>query len=209
MNDGKKISVVLRLYCRGIDIVSAQLYSLIAIIKYWPFLKIGKYCSIEPGVRIKPFWRQENKLHIILKGRNSIGSHTLIQGSGIISMGERSYCRAYCVFGVNESITIGSDVMIADAVSIRDTDHVSTRTDKVILSQGVTTSPVVIEDDVWIGHGATILKGVRIGRGSIVAAGAVVTKNVPSYSIVGGIPAKIIKSRNYVTDQESMEFVSK
>ena len=57
------------------------------------------------------------------------------------------------------------------------------------------TSPIVIEDDVWIGHGAVILKGVTLGQGSIVAAAAVVTKNVSPYSIVGGIPAKPIGSR--------------
>jgi len=55
--------------------------------------------------------------------------------------------------------------------------------------------PIVIEDDVWIGANATILKGVRISRGSIVGSGAVVTKDVPPYSIVGGNPAKIIRSR--------------
>ena len=59
---------------------------------------------------------------------------------------------------------------------------------------------VIIEDDVWIGHGAIILSGVTIGSGSIVAAGAVVTKDIPSYSIVGGNPAKIIKWR--FTDQD-------
>ena len=54
---------------------------------------------------------------------------------------------------------------------------------------------VVIEDDVWVGANVTILKGVRISTGSVIAAGAVVVKDVPSYSIVGGTPAKIIKKR--------------
>lgn len=54
---------------------------------------------------------------------------------------------------------------------------------------------IIIEGDVWIGANATILKGVHIGRGSVVAAGAVVTKDVPQYSIVGGVPAKTIKNR--------------
>jgi acetyltransferase-like isoleucine patch superfamily enzyme len=54
---------------------------------------------------------------------------------------------------------------------------------------------VVVEDDVWIGHGAIVLSGVTIGRGSIVAAGAVVTKDVPRYSIVGGNPAQVIRDR--------------
>ena len=56
-------------------------------------------------------------------------------------------------------------------------------------------SPVIIEDDVWCGANVTILKGVRIGKGCIVAAGAVVTKSFPPYSIIGGVPAKLIKKR--------------
>ncbi|MOA49611.1 2,3,4,5-tetrahydropyridine-2,6-dicarboxylate N-acetyltransferase [compost metagenome] len=56
------------------------------------------------------------------------------------------------------------------------------------------SSPVFIEDNVWIGEKAVILKGVRIGHNSIVAAGAVVTKNVPPFSIVAGVPAKVIKT---------------
>ena len=56
-------------------------------------------------------------------------------------------------------------------------------------------APVVIEDDVWCGANVTILKGVTIGRGSVVAAGAIVTKSFPPYSIIGGVPAKLIKMR--------------
>lgn len=56
-------------------------------------------------------------------------------------------------------------------------------------------APVIIEDDVWCGANVTILKGVTIGRGSVVAAGAVVTKSFPPYSIIGGVPAKLIKIR--------------
>jgi len=52
-----------------------------------------------------------------------------------------------------------------------------------------------VNDDVWIGHGSTILSGVRIGQGAVVAAGSVVTKDVPLYAIVGGVPAKVIKYR--------------
>jgi acetyltransferase-like isoleucine patch superfamily enzyme len=63
--------------------------------------------------------------------------------------------------------------------------------------------PVVIEDDVWIGFRAIILKGVTVGRGSIVAAGAVVISDVPRYSIVGGVPARVIRMR--WTEQEIIE----
>lgn len=86
--------------------------------------------------------------------------------------------------------------MIAPSVSIRDTDHGFSRTDIPMMQQDLDTSPVCIGDDVWIGHGAIILKGVRIGDGAIVAAGAVVTRNVAPFSIVGGVPAREIAKRN-------------
>lgn len=61
--------------------------------------------------------------------------------------------------------------------------------------EGVSKGDIVVDDDVWIGYGATIMSGVHIGQGAIVAAGAVVSKDVPPYSIVGGVPAKVIKYR--------------
>jgi len=61
--------------------------------------------------------------------------------------------------------------------------------------EAISKGDIVVEDDVWIGHGATILSGVRIGQGAVIAAGAVVTKDVPPYAVVGGVPAKVIKYR--------------
>lgn len=67
--------------------------------------------------------------------------------------------------------------------------------DKDVIADKRTKGKIIIEDDVWIGLGVTVLSGVRIGKGAIVASGAVVTKDVPAYSIVGGVPAKVIKYR--------------
>ena len=61
--------------------------------------------------------------------------------------------------------------------------------------EGVSKGDIIVEDDVWIGYGATIMSGVNIGQGAVIAAGAVVTKDVPPYAIVGGVPAKVIKYR--------------
>ncbi|MBI5750778.1 MAG: acyltransferase [Hydrogenophilales bacterium] len=85
--------------------------------------------------------------------------------------------------------------MIAQAVTIRDTDHGFDDVSIPMKSQGINTRPVKIEDDVWIGHGAIILRGVTIGAGAVVAAGALVNKDVPPYAIVGGVPAKVIRMR--------------
>jgi acetyltransferase-like isoleucine patch superfamily enzyme len=85
--------------------------------------------------------------------------------------------------------------MISSAVTIRDTNHGTKRIDIPMVKQDIETSPVTIGDDVWISHGAVILKGVNVGKGAVIAAGAVVTRNVPAYAMVGGVPARLIRNR--------------
>lgn len=90
-------------------------------------------------------------------------------------------------------VTIGNHVNLAQGITVTALNHNFDDSDKRIDEQGVSTTPVVIEDDIWIGANAVILPGVTIGHHSVVAAGAVVTKNVPPHSLVAGVPAKIIK----------------
>lgn len=92
---------------------------------------------------------------------------------------------------------IGNDVMMAPDVIILSMNHEYTSLDRPMRLQGNTEEkPVVIGDDVWIGTRVIILPGVKIGKGAILAAGAVVTKDVAEYAIVGGNPARLIKSRS-------------
>ena len=90
-------------------------------------------------------------------------------------------------------VTIVSHVNLAQGITVTALNHNFEDSDKRIDEQGVSTAPVIIEDDIWIGANAVILPGVTIGNHSVVAAGAVVTKNVPPHSLVAGVPAKIIK----------------
>lgn len=90
-------------------------------------------------------------------------------------------------------VTIGSHVNLAQGITVTALNHNFEDSDKRIDEQGVSTTPVIIEDDIWIGANAVILPGVTIGNHSVVAAGAVVTKNVPPHSLVAGVPARIIK----------------
>ena len=91
-------------------------------------------------------------------------------------------------------VTIGNHVNLAQGITVTALNHNFTEKDMRIDEQGVSTTPVTIGDDIWIGANAVILPGVTIGNHSVVAAGAVVTKDVPSHTLVAGVPAKIIKT---------------
>lgn len=95
----------------------------------------------------------------------------------------------------NARITIGDNCMISYGVHIRTDTHVHDDPSIPMRQQGCTEMDITIEDDVWVGYGAQIMAGLTIGQGSIVGAGAVVTKDVPPHTVVGGVPAKVIHSR--------------
>ena len=106
----------------------------------------------------------------------------------------------YSGIGINSYVgsgtTIGDHVMMGPDCLIYTVQHEHSSTDVPMDSQGMTpVSPVIIGDDVWLGARVIIMPGVKIGNGVIVGAGAVVTKDVPDYSVVAGVPAKIVKSR--------------
>lgn len=90
-------------------------------------------------------------------------------------------------------VTIGSHVNLAQGITITALNHNFEDKEKFIDEQGINTTPVTIGNDIWIGANAVVLPGVTIGDHSVIAAGAVVTKNIPSHSLVAGVPAKIIK----------------
>ena len=115
-----------------------------------------------------------------------------------------------CVFGRDNTVNcyldveFGEGTIVADWVYICDFDHVTEDVHVPIKDQGITKSPVRIGPDVWIGAKATVLRGTRIGRGSVVAAHAVVKGDVPAYSIIGGIPARVLRDRReaYAAQEE-------
>ena len=107
----------------------------------------------------------------------------------------------YSGIGINAHIsgtcTIGSHVMMGPNVTIVTRNHKHDDLNQPMMFQGFEEEqPVVIGNDVWIGERVMIMPGVHIGNGCILAAGAVVTRDVPDYAVVGGVPAKIIKMRN-------------
>lgn len=118
--------------------------------------------------------------HIFLDSGSSVGPYSLIYGNG--------------------GVKIGKNVMIANHCSIVAFNHVFERTDIPMALQGHSELGIEIGDDVWIGAHANILDGAKIGNGAIIAAGAVVTGDVPPGAIVGGVPAKLIKNRFHKQD---------
>lgn len=108
-------------------------------------------------------------------GRNSlIGELNVLRGQG--------------------GITIGDRVYTAPLVQLLAVNHVYDDPARPMVDQGITAEGIVIEDDVWIGAGAIVTDGVRVGRGAVVAAGAVVTQDVPPHTVVGGVPARVLKT---------------
>jgi acetyltransferase-like isoleucine patch superfamily enzyme len=117
------------------------------------------------------------------------------RGRGEIEIGSYSSINSGVIFGTTGKIIIGNYVMIADNVSFRNADHAFGDTEIPMLLQGEFSKNIIVEDDVWIGANVVILKGVRIGTGAIIGANAVVTQDVPSFKIYGGVPAKEIGDR--------------
>lgn len=141
--------------------------------------------------RTKLYIRENGRL--LIHGYNQIGCGSLIwvlEGGQISFAGEGTFTAGKNLIVSKEQVRIGRGVQIAWGVTISDHDFHRTYANGI---QNIETAPVSIEDGVWIGMNATILKGVTIGERAIVGAGAVVTKDVPARSMVAGVPAKVIK----------------
>ncbi|MDO1582871.1 acyltransferase [Rhizobium oryzicola] len=153
-------------------------------------LEIYAGAMFGPGVYVA----EQAEVHTsrLTMGRASwIAGHAIVRGE--IDLGENVSVNPYaCLSG---KVRIGNGVRIASHVSIVGFNHGFDDLDTPIFRQPLTSKGIEIENDVWIGANAVILDGVRIGRGSVIAAGAVVTQDIPAFSIAGGVPARVLKSR--------------
>lgn len=125
--------------------------------------------------------------------RSVVESYCCVNNAvGDVVIGDYTRIGIHCT--VIGPVCIGNHVNLAQGITVTALNHIFKDSSRRIDEQGVSTKPVVIGDDVWIGANAVILPGVTIGSHCVVAAGAVVTKDVPNHTLVGGIPAKVIKN---------------
>ena len=144
---------------------------------------------------------------VVIGERVNIGAHTIIEATGVISnigvgcqIGDNTGIGAFSFIGAAGGIQIGSNVVMGQYISFHSENHCFDDLDRPIRTQGVVRRGIVIEEDCWIGAKVTFLDGSHVGKGSIIAAGAVVRGNIPPYSIAAGVPAAIIRSRKGESD---------
>jgi acetyltransferase-like isoleucine patch superfamily enzyme len=161
----------------------------------YPRVTIGPNCRLSPEARIDP-----RKGRITLGPDCTIAPGTVIQGN--IEMGTNCSVQTGSIligYGTADDpagrIKLGDNVRIAPYVQMIGGNHRFADPDTPITRQGMDCKPIILGDDVWVAGRATIMAGVTVGTGAVIGAGAVVTKDVPPYAVVGGVPAKIIKYR--------------
>jgi acetyltransferase-like isoleucine patch superfamily enzyme len=187
-------------------------------ILYRLILQMNGWAAIENGVRL----RYANKITLengvyldygtylhACPGGIKVGTGTIVMHGAVlhvynfrnlpnafIHIGRNCLVGEYTVIRGQGGVTIGDRVYTSPLTQIIAVNHVFDDPEKPFIEQGITAEGITIDDDVWIGSGAIITDGVHIGKGAVVAAGAVVVNDVPAHSVVGGVPARILRDIN-------------
>ncbi|MEM6393311.1 MAG: acyltransferase [Planctomycetota bacterium] len=134
-----------------------------------------------------------------------ISEHAVIQNNrGSVTLGPRSQINYFCVLLTGEPIDIGPDCLIGPHSVLASGNHDHTQLRMPMRdAPGIHKGPITLEADVWIGANCTITTGVTLGQGCVVAANSCVTRDVPPYAIVGGVPAKIIGDRRQLNNHQA------
>ncbi len=155
-------------------------------------VSIGRHVRIARSAKIDS---QGGK--IAIQSKSEILHGVLLLGyGGKIFIGEKCSINPYTIiYGHGNGTIIGNNVLIAGHCMIIPNNHVFDDKTKPINTQGGVSKGIIIEDDVWLGHGCSVLDGIKIGKGSIIGSGSVVNKDIPPFSIAAGVPVKIISTR--------------
>jgi len=173
-------------------------YALLAV--RWLWLKLrwrGRLrtdglCFVCPGVKF-----EIGRGATVTLGRWSwIGHHSKIRAhEGDVSIGAKSVLGQECTISAFQHVSIGRECIIADRVMMIDFDHGMVEVERPIRMQGIYKRDVDVGHNVWIGYGACLLRGARVGHNSVVGTNSVVTAEVPENAVVGGVPARLIRMR--------------
>lgn len=164
-------------------------------------LRFADYIRLHHGVYLD----EGTYLHACPQGIE-IGENTIVMHGAVlhvynfrdmphsgIKIGRDSLIGEYSVIRGQGGVTIGNRVYTSPFTQIIAVNHVFDDPSLPFVDQGITAEGIVIEDDVWLGANSVITDGVRVGKGAVVAAGAVVTKDVPPHTVVGGVPARLLR----------------
>jgi acetyltransferase-like isoleucine patch superfamily enzyme len=172
----------------------------IALLARWLWLKLrwrGRLrtdglCFICPGVKF-----EIGRGATVSLGRWSwIGHGSKVRvHEGELSIGAKTVLGQECTISAFQHIAIGRECIVADRVMMIDFDHGMVEVERPIREQGIYKRDVEIGNNVWIGYGACLLRGVTVGHNAVIGTSAVVTADVPENAVVGGIPAKVIRMR--------------
>lgn len=165
-------------------------------------LEIGKYATLEPYVTLDGY-SQEG---ISIGRRTKIGAYSVISCTSHLSLlgkgfkiGSDSGIGEFCYVGASGGVVIGDSVIMGQFVTFHAQEHEYSDPDVLIRDQGVTQRGIAVGDDCWVGARVTFLDGANVGRGCVVAAGAVVRGTIPPYSVIAGVPAKVVGRRGEET----------
>ncbi|MFQ5590085.1 MAG: acyltransferase [Phycisphaerae bacterium] len=135
--------------------------------------------------------------NVHLGGHGNLYDNVLFETieEGVIEIGDNFRINRGCLISAHLRVSVGDDCLIGEYVSIRDNNHRFDDAAKPVGEQGYRSAPVSIGDDVWIGRGVAVLPGVTIGQGAVIAANAVVTKDIPALEVWAGVPARFLRRR--------------
>jgi len=155
-----------------------------------PGVTLGANVRIHPSARIE----LGSNSRLTIGDNGYIGPMAVLRPKGYhMIIGPDCTVHDYCMF--YDNLVLGRGVRVGAHTLIIPENHTFATREKFIFQQPCTFKGVVFEDDIWVGSNVVVLDGVRVGKGAILAAGAVITRDVPPYTIVGGVPARVIKER--------------
>jgi acetyltransferase-like isoleucine patch superfamily enzyme len=126
-----------------------------------------------------------------------LGHGTKIRAhEGVVSIGAKTVLGQECTISAYQHVSIGRECVVADRVMLIDFDHGAVEVDRPVREQGIYKRDVRVGNNVWIGYGACILRGVTVGDNAIIGTSAVVTHDVPANAVVAGVPARLVRMRD-------------